>query len=80
MADGREVIRTPIVEPKVVKRAGAQNLADFAANKFAGLHLADLIAYRRAPSGGNELFDVASRRMERDATHGYLAALGEGHI
>jgi hypothetical protein len=80
LADGSEVIRTAIIEAKVVKRAGTQNLADFAANKFPGLHLTDLVAYRRAPPGGDQLFDVASCRMKRDATHGCLPALGEGHI
>ena len=52
VADGSEVIRTAIIKAKVVKRAGAQNLADFAANKFPGLHFTDLVAYRGAPPGG----------------------------
>jgi hypothetical protein len=71
---------TAIIEAKVVKRAGAKNLADFAANQFAGLHFADLVAYRSAPPGSDQLFDVASCRMIRDATHGCRAALGEGHV
>ena len=79
-ADRSEVIRAAIIEAKVVKRAGAKNLADFAANQFAGLHFADLVAYRSAPPGSDQLFDVASCRMKRDATHGCLAALGEGHV
>jgi hypothetical protein len=80
LADGSEVIRSAIIEAEVVERSGAQNLADFAANKFPGLHFADLVAYRCAPPGGDQLFDVTSCRMKRNAAHRCLAALGKGHI
>ena len=79
-ADRSEVVRTAIIEAKVVERASAQDLADFAANQLSGLHFADLVAYRCAPPGGYQLFDVASRRMKRNSAHGRLAALCESHI
>ena len=80
LAHGGKIIRTAIVEAKVVKCAGAQDLTDFATDEFPGLHFANLVANRRAPTGSNELFDVASRRMIWHAAHGDFPAPGQRHV
>ena len=78
--DGREVVRLPVVETEIIKRARAENLRNLAADELSRGDLTDLVADRNAPAGGDQFFHVAPRRMERNPAHRRRSALRQRHI
>ncbi len=79
-ADGGEVVGLAVVEAEIVEGAGADDLAEFAADQLARLDFSNLVADGDAPAGLDQLLYVTPRGVVGHAAHGHLAAFGEGDI